>query len=192
MNLILGIPRIASHFWPGFRKAWDGMDHQAAVVAILFAWCSIFVGLNFFYWSQWYPSWIVNCLLAALVITAVANGVRPLLMGESRANCPLTADVASQIDLSFRLAQESYLQGDYFEAEQLLLKNLSLDDSDIESALLLSSVYRRSGNLGEALETLNQLQLRDGAARWGTEILAEKERVIRTKRQSPTIPPPKA
>lgn len=192
MNLIFGIPRIASHFWPGFRKAWDRMDHQAAMVAILFAWCSIFVGLNYFYWSQWYPSWLVNCLLAALVITAVANGIRPLLMGESPTARQLTADLASQIELSFRLAQESYLQGDYFEAEQHLLKNLSLNDADIESALLLSSVYRRSGKFGEALEILNQLQLRDGAIRWGTEILAEKERVIRAKRQSLTIPPPKA
>ncbi|XZE21259.1 tetratricopeptide repeat protein [Pirellulaceae bacterium SH449] len=192
MNLIFGIPRIASHFWPGFRKAWDCMDHQAAMVAILFAWCSIFVGLNCFYWAQWYPSWIVNCLLAALVITSLAHGVRPLLLGQSQTVPRLNPDLASQVELNFRLAQESYLQGDYFEAEQHLLKNLSVNDADIESALLLSSVYRRSGKFGEALETLNQLQLRDGAIRWGTEIVLEKERVIRTKRQSLTIPPPKA
>lgn len=192
MNLLLGIPRIASHFWPGFRKAWDRMDHQAAIVAIFFAWCSIFVGLNYFYWSQWYPNWLANSLLAVLVLTAAAHGIRPLLMGVHPSVSQLNADLASQVDLRFRLAQESYLQGDYFQAEQYLLKNLEVNEVDIESALLLSSVYRRAGKFVDAMETLNQLLLREDARRWEGEILIEKERVIRTKRQSLSSPPPKA
>ncbi|MFN7292749.1 MAG: hypothetical protein ACK5T6_19365, partial [Pirellula sp.] len=100
-------------------------------------------------------------------------------------------DALEEAERSFRLAQESYLQGSYFEAEQYLLKNLTINESDIESALLLASVYRRSGKFQESLDTLSQLQLKERSARWATEILVEKEKVVRSKRQSSIVPPPK-
>lgn len=191
MNAVLKTSRMASYFWPGFRKAWDQMDHQSAVMAILYAWTAMFVALNMFYWPQWYPSWLVNIAGAAIVLTSLVYGVRGVLFGDSPSQSQLSADQVAEVERSFQLAQECYLQGAYFEAEQFLLKNLANNDSDIESALLLASVQRRSGRYQDAQETLCQLQLKDRSARWIAEILVEKEKVLRSKRQSSDGPPPK-
>lgn len=161
------------------------------MVAILFAWTAIFVSFNLFYWAQWFPAWLVNVTTFALVLTSLGYGAKGILFGESVSRAQLTKDTLEEAEQSFRLAQECYLQGSYFEAEQYLLKNLAINESDIESALLLASVYRRSGKFQESLDALNQLQLRERSVRWTSEILVEKEKVIRSKRQSSSVPPPK-
>jgi len=191
MNVVLKTTRMASYFWPGFRKAWDHLDQQAAVIAILFAWTAIFAGFNLFYWSQWFPAWLVNATAFLVAFVSVGHGLRTILFGEAASQASLASDSREEIESSFRLAQESYLQASYFEAEQYLLKNLAIDESDIESALLLASVYRRAGKYQDALETLNQLQLKERAVRWESEILVEKEKVVRSKRHSSVVPPPK-
>lgn len=191
MNALLKTSRIASYFWPGYRRAWDEMDHQSAVVAIAFAWMMVFVGFNLFYWTSWYPGWLVNLATIALVAISIGHGAKRILFGESLASSAITIDDLEEAERSFRLAQENYLQGSYFEAEQQLLKNLAINEADIESALLLASVYRRSGKFSESLETLAQLQLKERSDRWMTEILVEKEKVLRSKRQSSSVPPPK-
>jgi tetratricopeptide (TPR) repeat protein len=191
MNALIKTSIIASYFWPGYRKAWDHLDHQSAVVAIVFAWTMVFVGLNLFYWTSWYPGWLVNLATIALVVISIGHGAKRIMFGESVAGSELTLDSLEEAERSFRMAQESYLQGSYFEAEQQLLKNLAINESDIESALLLASVYRRSGKFRESLETLSQLQLKERSARWTTEILVEKEKVLRSKRHSNSGPPPK-
>ena len=191
MNALLKTSRIASYFWPGYRKAWDQMDQQAAMVAILFAWTTIFVSFNRFYWPQWFPAWLVNLTTVALLLISIGHGAKRILFGESISKTEMTKGSLQEAEHSFRLAQESYLQGSYFEAEQYLLKNLAVNESDIESALLLASVYRRSGKFVESLETLSQLQLKERSARWTAEILDEKEKALRSKRHSSTAPPPK-
>jgi len=167
------------------------MDHQSAIVAITFAWMMVFVGFNVFYWTSWYPRWLVNTATFSLLAISIGHGAKRILFGESLAGSAITIDALEEAERSFRLAQESYLQGSYFEAEQQLLKNLAINEADIESALLLASVYRRSGKFRESLETLAQLQLKERSNRWTTEILVEKEKVLRSKRQSSSVPPPK-
>jgi thioredoxin-like negative regulator of GroEL len=125
------------------------------------------------------------------LMISIGHGAKRILFGESLASSAITIDDLEEAEQSFRLAQESYLQGSYFEAEQQLLKNLAINEADIESALLLASVYRRSGKFSESLETLAQLQLKERSERWMTEILVEKEKVLRSKRQSSSVPPPK-
>ena len=191
MTALLKTSRIASYFWPGYRKAWDEMDHQSVVLAIAFAWMVVFVGFNLFYWTSWYPGWLINLATIALLMISIGHGAKRILFGESLASSAITIDDLEEAEQSFRLAQESYLQGSYFEAEQQLLKNLAINEADIESALLLASVYRRSGKFSESLETLAQLQLKERSERWMTEILVEKEKVLRSKRQSSSVPPPK-
>jgi tetratricopeptide (TPR) repeat protein len=167
------------------------MDNQAALVAIVFAWSTIFVSFNLIYWPQWFPAWFVNLTTVAIVFLSLGHGLKGILFGESASKAELHKDSLVEAERSFHLAQESYLQGSYFEAEQYLLKNLAVNESDIESALLLASVYRRSGKFRESLETLSQLQLKERSVRWAAEILVEKEKVLRSKRQSSSVPPPK-
>lgn len=191
MNALLKTSRIASYFWPGYRKAWDETDHQSAVVAIAFAWMMVFIGFNLFYWTSWYPEWLINLATVILLVISIGHGAKRVLFGESLSGSAITIGALEEAEQSFRLAQESYLQGSYFEAEQHLLKNLAINEADTESALLLASVYRRSGKFLEALETLAQLQLKERSERWMTEILVEKDKVLRSKRQSASVPPPK-
>jgi hypothetical protein len=173
-------------FWPGACKAWDRTDTTSLWIAIGFSWSTCLAIATTCLWEEWLHAWLRFLLCFVLVAFACASGARVILFGEV-----IPEDTKPARDERFRKAQESYLQGSYFEAEQQLLKNLAINESDIESALLLASVYRRSGKFRESLETLSQLQLKERSARWTTEILVEKDKVLRSKRHSNSGPPPK-
>jgi hypothetical protein len=184
--------RTATLFWPGFRKAWTRSEPQSVIFALLFAWLCIVALIGNWYWPQWYPTWLMRILSFSLVSTALYQGVRLVLFGDEHAAKTNSGEGRLARDQCFQTAQECYLQAAYFEAEQYLLKNLAANENDIESALLLASVCRRSGKFSEAVQVLSQLQLRENAAPWMAEILVEKDKAIRAKRQTSTVPPPKA
>jgi cytochrome c-type biogenesis protein CcmH/NrfG len=54
---------------------------------------------------------------------------------------------------------------------------LDLSPTDGEAQLLLATMLRRVGRLGEAREALAKLSASDSGARWRAAIAAERERV---------------
>jgi len=78
----------------------------------------------------------------------------------------------------FREAQQRYLENDWVATEQLLLKLLKQDARDIESRLMLATLWRHQGRGEEALRQLNRLERLEAASIWKHEIEAERDAIV--------------
>lgn len=177
--------RTLSIAWPGAFRTWSRAESSSLLTSIAFAWFVSFLLIATFVWPEWLQPWMVRLLWCAVFGVAGYS----LLKNGSFGELP-EQDTRKARDHNLVLAQAAYLQASYFESEKHLLENLAKHPSDIESALLLVSVYRRTERWDPALEVIQQLQRRDLATRWSQEIAVEKERCLRGKRQSKPLPPP--
>ncbi len=94
----------------------------------------------------------------------------------------------AQQDQWFQEAQQHYLRGDWVATEQLLLKLLKQDTRDIESRLMLATLWRHQGRGKEALRQLDRLERLESASKWKYEIRAEREAIADTVRQDESEP----
>jgi hypothetical protein len=83
------------------------------------------------------------------------------------------------------LAQEFYLQANYFEAEKMLRRNLQKGSNDVESMLLWISTLRRTRRIPQALDLISDVERLDAALPWLAELQVEKELCLRLKVQTP-------
>lgn len=176
-----------SVIWPGYRRAWNRADLPSLATAVFFSWLICGLLVTTFVYYDWFPGSFRFVAWTVCILAAVFTAVRTLIFGDMPEK-----DSRAARDENLKLAQATYLQASYFEAEKLLLENLAKQPADIESSLLLVSVYRRTERWEKGLELIQQLLKREMAARWYSEIAAEKERCLRGKRQlkeeSPTTP----
>jgi hypothetical protein len=169
--------RLAFAFWPGCLPAWRRGDARGLAIAILFA-----VSLS----TAWvastvWPLWISQSRLIALwgtlgaaaCVSAFQSVLRGHLAGRSpESQCP---------DEQFQKAQQHYLKAEYFEAEQILLPYCQPGRVDVEAALLLASVLKRTERYQLSYEWLEEIALLDRAAPWHEEIEREKRLVLTHK-----------
>ncbi len=73
-------------------------------------------------------------------------------------------------DALFIQAQSEYLKGNWEEAEWILRQRLSTCHRDVESRLLLVTVYRRQGQRQFAFDQLQILKRFDGSREWVEEM----------------------
>jgi hypothetical protein len=83
------------------------------------------------------------------------------------------------------IAQEFYLQANYFEAEKMLRRNLQKGTNDVESMLLWISTLRRTRRIPQALDLISDMERLDAALPWLAELHLEKELCLRLKVQTP-------
>lgn len=171
--------------WPGAHRTWNRSESAALVTAIAFAWLLCLLLIATFVWHEWFNGWWVATLWTVALLSSLATAAKNIWLGEIPER-----DSRKLRDENLVLAQAAYLQASYFEAEKYLLENLANQPSDIESALLLVSVLRRTSRWDQALEAIQQLQRRELASRWSSELALEKERCLRGKRQTKPLPPP--
>jgi cytochrome c-type biogenesis protein CcmH/NrfG len=92
----------------------------------------------------------------------------------------------NQQDLFIR-AQAEYLKGHWVEAQSLLEQLLRDDPEDVESHLLLASVFRRSRRIELARKQLHRLGGFPGRAKWQFEI--QRELDLLQQRVAPDVAP---
>jgi len=179
---------VVFRFWPGFHKLWNRGDFHSLLVSILFAWVLMLAWSATFVWPEWLWSafdsrWIARCLLAAVWITLVFSAVGSALQSLRPTNNhgPSPAEAVKHLEL----AQEHYLQADYFEAELQVQKNVRRSKTDIESCMLLVAIYRRTRRIQQALDLVSTLELLEASLPWMLEIRVEKEQCLRLKLQTP-------
>jgi hypothetical protein len=71
-------------------------------------------------------------------------------------------------------AIDAYLKGQWFEAECLLVDLLDRHPRDIESRLMLATLYRHTRRYEEARGALDCLECHEGAGKWVVEIARER------------------
>ena len=160
--------------WPGlprlwWRGEWAGLATAAVFAAGLNTALMVTLATPHLLASSWR---LAGCgLLLTFWMISVRRGALRLSQiygGDGRYNEAL-----------FRRAQEEYLKGQWFEAESLLLRLVRDEPADVEGRLILATLYRhtRRGELAEA--QLAQIVRYPHAARWGWEILQERNALKR-------------
>jgi len=82
-------------------------------------------------------------------------------------------------DRLYRGAQQHYLAGDWVRCEQLLRQLVMLDKRDVESQLMLATMWRHLGRKEEAARQLRRLECLEAAAPWSYEIARELDLIVR-------------
>jgi hypothetical protein len=165
-------------FWPGLSAAWRSGSFRGLAVALLFvvglqtAWIGTFV------WPSLLSAWEAQLLwwtLAASVLGSIVYQAYYLAkFGDS--------DLTRCSDRVLTEAQSLYLQGSYFEAEELLSPHVSHMEWDVEAALWMASIYRRTGRFEAAILVLQTLESLERAQWWAAEIAQEQRKIKEIKR----------
>jgi hypothetical protein len=156
--------------WPGLAALWWRGNVRSLMAALLFTWLICLLLLATFHWPEWFGIWGVRlCWIIASIIW-VTSFVRSHLGFSSLIGKP-----DSQSQTAFEAAQQQYLQGNWFEAEAILLDLLDKFPRDAEALLLLIGVLRHTQRWQPALRRLDQLESLDTAANWHYEIVRERQ-----------------
>ncbi len=163
-----GVSRI-TYLWPGLSRLWHHGDLAALGTAMAFAVLLNLMLLASFVrpegtWNAWYGyGW-------AMLVAFWAFGVWQA--ARHQASSRDLPQVHNQQDLFIR-AQAEYLRGRWVEAQALLEQLIRHNPGDIESHLLLSSVFRRSRRIDLSRKQLRRLYEFEEAAQWRFEIERE-------------------
>ena len=158
-------------FVPGLAPAWLAGHPFALLELLAFTLTLNSLLVSTWIWPQWGPSWLIwsGWLFCALfwVVSAIHAMWRlPKWLG--------TTPKVPQRDF-FVEAQSEYLRGNWFDAEGLVTKRLNECPDDIESALLLAGILRRTKRWNQCSTCLLQIRLRESATPWLLEIEREQQ-----------------
>ncbi len=177
-------PRIHrwAYFWPGLPQLWIGGSWAGLLVAVGFTALANVLLLATFVFHEWLPQQTRLIGYGALALVWLLSRLQS--RAERRAMTEAPAEEAEQEETTeqepaerdqlFRKAQGHYLQNDWVAAEQGLLKLLKQDTRDIESRLMLATLWRHQGRTAEATRQLDRLERFEAATNWQHEIAAER------------------
>ncbi|MFA8017385.1 tetratricopeptide repeat protein [Bremerella cremea] len=83
--------------------------------------------------------------------------------------------IDTSIDQLYQSAQTTYLKGQWYQAEAVLLRLLRREPGDAEALLMLATLKRHTKQYDEAREALDKLERLDASRRWWFEIHREKQ-----------------
>lgn len=190
----------AARLWPGLPHLWTRGSWVGLAVAVGFTALANILLLSFGVFHQWLEAqteWIGLGVLAVVWVFAwwqTRDWRRASSTDEDLSGGDQPQDDADdERDQVFMEAQRLYLQNDWVRTEQLLLKLLKQDARDIESRLMLATLWRHQGRNAEALRQLDKLERLEAASHWQYEIGAlrqaltpqEKEEIITEDIQRP-------
>jgi hypothetical protein len=171
----------AVYFWPGLaqlahRGSWAGLG-LAIVAAVLLN----ITLLGTFVWSELIGSDLrIICWVAVGLVWTISGCVSAWsLGGRSNRRHPAAGD-------PFSAVIDSYLKGNWIEAERLLDGLLRRNSRDLEARLMLVTLLRHTKRIEEATRQLNVLVRLDGAQRWNLEMHREGELLAEARRNTIT------
>lgn len=121
-------------------------------------------------WSEWLPPGIRGGLWLAAAVVWGGSAITGRRCG--RPTAPADEPGAGP---GFSQAIEYYLQGNWFEAERLLVAQLHRDPRDVDARLMIATLLRHTGRLDEAERQLHQLGRIEASHKWNLEIGRERQ-----------------
>lgn len=131
-----------------------------------FVWTGIFVDETFTA-----IAWPVILSIWAATAWIAFQNLPDVMSVKSRAG----RTVLDSSDALFLDARGEYLKGNWDTAEAALSKQLSQRTRDIESRLLLATLYRHTRKFDSAWRQLETLEMFDEAETWRSEIMRERK-----------------
>jgi hypothetical protein len=163
-----------SCLWPGLAGAWHRGLTGSLAAAVVWAWAISVLLLATWFWTDWFPGWLVR---SAWVVGALSWIVSSVVSHFRFAS--LFQITTPEQSRALERAQQEYLQGNWFEAEAILLEVVHRQPRDAECLLLLAGVLRQTRRWQPALRRLKQLEMLDTAAKWSFEVQQEKKMIER-------------
>jgi tetratricopeptide (TPR) repeat protein len=156
--------------WPGLPSLWTRGEIFALAIATLFSVVLNLALLATFYWTDWLPTYLLRSMWLGIALVCgwsfIQSFFRPIHV--------YSPPPSLECDKLLGLAHVDYLRGQYLEAEASLHKILAAGHEDVEAALLLASIFRRTGRFRQALACLEKLERLDRSRKWYIEISKEK------------------
>ena len=168
--------------WPGLAPLWLRGSGRGLAVAAAFGALLNFALITTFVWpqllSRGLSPWVVPAAAWVLVlwfwIVAARSSAR--FLAQEAARLTLPDDTANRLLMQ---AQTEYLKGHLSQAESLLQEILANFPGDCEARLLLATLCRRNGRVGDARKHLAELLELPQAHGWRMEIEAEQRELTR-------------
>jgi tetratricopeptide (TPR) repeat protein len=159
-------------WWPGFLNLWYRGEIYSLAISFLFATILNIAILATMVWPEWLAVWFVRALWILLAFSGLWSFSASFFTKSGmQQSLP-----SVECDNLFAEAQSDYLKGQYFEAEATLHRILASGAEDVEAALLLASVLRRTGRFRQAIDCLERLERFDSARYWTQEIADVRRR----------------
>lgn len=181
--------RFAINCWPGWREAWQHGSFRGMLIAWTFSTLLCLAWLATFLWPALMGTWERRFLWGVILCAAITTVLLRAAQSLGRANKTIRGCPAQE----FLKAQENYLLENYFEAETILApfskpSEVSDEELDIEAALLLATIYRRTHRFDLAIDLVDHLLRLERADGWHEELQQERriaiERKIRSRTES--------
>ena len=164
--------------WPGLSGLWYRGRWSSLMVAIGFSIVLNLAIISSFIWTevffdQSFPAiaWPLILLFWAVTAWVAFQNLPDVMAVKSKAD----QTVFESSDTLFIDARSEYLKGHWQQAEALLLKSLLQTPRDIESRLMLATLYRHTRQFDNAWQQLESLDDFDESATWQSEILRERK-----------------
>jgi len=164
--------------WPGLPGLWSRGRWSSLVLAIVFSILLNLAIISTFIWTGIFAdetftaiAWPVVIAIWAGAAWVAFHNMPDVMAVKSRTD----QTVLDSSDALFVDARGEYLKGNWEAAERLLLKQLSQTPRDIESRLLLATLYRHTRKFDNAWRHLETLEMFDEAETWNSEILRERK-----------------
>ncbi|MCH8921922.1 MAG: tetratricopeptide repeat protein [Planctomycetes bacterium] len=189
--------RIALCIWPGLPQLWWRGSPWALGIAVGFAVLLNFVIVASFAWTEWAGPQAVTAGWIVLAATWVAGVVFSWRRGDhreidhaqsNRSSHDKTSTQDTEADDLFRQARDNYLSGNWYEAEETLVRLLQRSTNDVDARLMLATLMRHTGRYDDASGQLKQLQRLEAAGKWQLEIRREWEYLAREQQADDDSP----
>ena len=156
----------ALSLWPGLAQIWSGQEVCGLILAALFAATLNLALVARFVWAEAFAPG-VSGFFVVLAVGSWLLSFGYTLWWVCRCHPSGHKD---DIDLLFRAATESYLQGRYQEARGRFEQIVALDDTDADALMQLGTLFAKTEQAGLARRAFRQCLEREGGAKWRWEI----------------------
>lgn len=164
--------------WPGLPGLWFRGRWTSLALAITFSVVLNLAIISTFIWTGIFAdptfvavAWPVIILIWAATAWIAFHNLPDVMSVKSRDG----QTVLDSSDALFLDARGEYLKGNWDAAERLLLKQLSQTPRDVETRLLLATLYRHTRRYDNAYRQLETLEMFDESKIWESEIQRERK-----------------
>lgn len=152
--------------WPGLAQIWSGQEVLGLILAALFASTLNLALVARFVWAEAFAPGVSEFF----AILAVCSWLASLGYTLWWVWICHPSGHRDQIDLLFREAIESYLQGHYQEARRRFEQIVAMDDNDADALMQLGTLFVKTEQPGLARRAFRQCLELEGGAKWRWEI----------------------
>lgn len=167
--------------WPGLARLWMRGEWSALILAVGFSLMLNLALVSTFVWPELIGPgfsavvWPVLGLVWLVSAWSCWQQQNELFTRQVRIDDIAASKDETVNDRLFIEAQTEYLKGNWERTQLLLERQLGRFPRDASSRLLLATMYRRTGKLGQSQLQLDELEKIDQSKPWQFEIARERE-----------------